>query len=398
MNRLSKGYAQGLSSHSSMQNSSEIFKKSEVFEVSSIDKNEDFEEVSKDNIIKEIANLMCRFCGRSTSEKLITVCRCNLDFSAHISCLKSLTESKCKKCGSKWLQKPSTPEILIADPSSKSSPLSIINESSGEIRMRNMIKAASKKPVCRICKEDKETEENKIIYPCQCHTVNASLAWAHRDCILLYIIKRQKDDCEVCKSKYSFIPSYEKIWVCQEQDYFYEFVGDLLKLFVSIGTLIGLIVFLSSTKDIYGNYLYEYIWSILLICVLGVLLALVSLLLLRIIMQKSTRKVINSLQVLCQKQEIAKMSIKSHECFNEYLDLLREKGLIDSIEPSKDASDKFDDKNLQPRVVLEMDTNGENIESEWLREHSSLKVISSISIESSENFKDEDIREHSEVN
>ena len=53
--RISKGYAVGLSNHSSMQGSSEMFKKSEVFEVSSISKKydeddsekEEFEVVSK---------------------------------------------------------------------------------------------------------------------------------------------------------------------------------------------------------------------------------------------------------------------------------------------------------------------------------------------------------------
>ena len=99
---IAKGYALGLSSHSSMQNPSEMFKKSEIFEISSISKNEDPECNSKDNLLSEILPLNCRFCGRgSERENIVTVCQCQYKFSGHISCVNNQTDAKCKRCGSR---------------------------------------------------------------------------------------------------------------------------------------------------------------------------------------------------------------------------------------------------------------------------------------------------------
>ena len=100
--RISKGYAVGLSNHSSMQGSSEMFKKSEVFEVSSISKkyDEDYSEKEEFEVVSK--ELKCRFCQKNAEfERLFRVCKCEIKFSAHKSCLNAQRKKKCKNCESK---------------------------------------------------------------------------------------------------------------------------------------------------------------------------------------------------------------------------------------------------------------------------------------------------------
>ena len=406
--RISRGYALGLSSHSSMQNSSEMFKKSEMFEISSICKNEEPEHISKDNIISEITHLACRFCGRNTDrEQIIQVCHCPTKYSGHKSCMKALAEAKCKRCGTKWLKEASrrSPEILLSEGSPKLSSHSVINESSGEVRMKNIIKSSTRKPICRLCKEERETENNKIIYPCQCHTIDPKLAWAHRECALNMIIKQQKDECELCKAKFSFAPIYRSIWVCSEEEMYCEFISDIMKILVCIGTAAGMIILLVNLRDIYGDSYYESVWGIVLVVFLAILLVLLSVLLIRTLILKSTNKVIEALEVLCQKQEIAKMSSESHSFFMGYIHFLKKNKLITSIVVSKKESketfckhEESSARRALPRIILEMDTNGENIDSDLLREHSLVKSTNSFKLNNSEDFKEEDIREFSDTN
>lgn len=405
---VTKGYAFGLSSHSSMQNSSDMFKKSEIFEVSSISKNEDIDHTSKENILSEIIPLVCRFCGRnSEKEALVTVCRCENRCYGHKTCVNGQSEGKCKKCGRKWLKEvsifKSTPDIIAKDFSSKHVP-SVINESSGEIRMRNIIKAATQKPVCRICKEDNDSEENKIVYPCQCHTINVTYAWAHRECILGVIIKNQKDECDLCKAKFSFLAYYSNVWVCQEKDMYCNYFAVIIKLLLTMCLVGGLIAFLSIMKELYIYEQYTFIWGTILLIALVILLCLLLIVFVSYIFKKSINKVILRLEVLCQKQEIAKMSSKSHEMFLEYIAMLRKKKLIPNsvkVKRSKEILCKIDESEvervLQPRLGLDLDTNGENIESDLLKEYSNPKA-SSGGHNKSEDFKEEDICEHSESN
>ena len=109
-----------------------------------------------------------------------------------------------------------------------------------------------------------------------------------------------------------------------------------------------------------------------------------------------------SLDILCQKQEIAKMSANSHLFFLEYLEVLRAEGVLQPVvskrkEPKnfKLASDNRI-RNMQPRMILELDTFGENLDSDMLREQSIVKDSSLVNI--SEDFKEEEIQEQSDLN
>ena len=119
----------------------------------------------------------------------------------------------------------------------------------------------------------------------------------------------------------------------------------------------------------------------------------------------STTKVIEALEVLCQKQEIPKMSTESHRFFMDYLRYLKKNKLIPSIPHSKNESKEIPSKNEEisarrelPIVILEMDTDRENFDSVMLREHSSVKNTNSFELNNSEDFKEEEIRESSEAN
>ena len=390
---ITKGYAQGLSSHSSMQHSSAIFNNSEVFEVSSISKNQN-EQSSKSENFPDNLNLSCRFCGRNNKKiELFPVCKCNAKFLAHKKCVNGQAEGKCKKCGSKWLDEVSdfkfSPEIVIEGPSSSSR----LNESEGEKRMRNTIKAATEKPKCRICGEDNETEENKIIYPCQCHTLDFKIARAHRLCVLDTALYFQSDECENCKIQYNFAPIFKNIWVCSENEVFCGYLAETSK-FLAIGIgCFGLGGFLFEIQERYSDDSVLWVWSIILKTFLLVLGTLFSLIFFKVLLSIKS-KILDSLEVLCQKQEIARMSSKSHEFFQDFLANAIKLGIVVNT-PRVQVREKTVKKteSLEPRIILELDTNGENIESDILREFSSPKNI--CSLHNSEDFKEEEMNEHS---
>ena len=113
-----------------------MFKKSEIFGVSSIGKNEELEIVLEDNIISEISVIACRFCGRdSERERIVQVCHCSTRQLGHLSCVKALAEAKCKKCATKWIKEVTrrSPEISLSEGRAKLSSHSVINESPGEV-------------------------------------------------------------------------------------------------------------------------------------------------------------------------------------------------------------------------------------------------------------------------
>ena len=390
---FSKGYAQGLSSHSSMQHSSAIFNNSEVFELSSISPNQN-KSFSKSDPLPDLLNLNCRFCGRNNeTSNLVQVCKCNSKYMAHSKCLQGQAEGKCKKCGAKWLQDISvfqcSPEIIVEN----SSNLSHLNESEGEFKMRNTIKAAIEKPSCRICGEESETEENKIIYPCQCHTLDYRLARAHRKCVLDLALMTHRDDCENCKVLYNFDAKYRNVWVCDDQELFCQYFADLFKPFILALALLGLADFLFELEDWYSEDLGMWIWSVgirSLFLLLGVVYAGFCV----FYIGKMRNKSLAGLEVLCQKQEIARMTCNSHENFDYFLRALIKCGKIAEV-PVVVKSPAIKTHKIEsiPRRILELDTNGENIDSVMLKEFSSVKP--SHSFHKSEDFKEEDINEHS---
>ena len=390
---FSKGYAQGLSSHSSMQHSSAIFNNSEVFELSSISPNQN-KSFSKSDPLPDLLNLNCRFCGRNNkSSDMVQVCKCNSKYMAHNKCVQGQAEGKCKKCGAKWLQDLSvfkcSPDIIIEN----SSNLSHLNESEGEFKMRNTIKAAIEKPKCRICAEESETEENKIIYPCQCHTLDYRLARAHRKCVLDLALMSHKDECENCKVLYNFDPIYQNVWVCDDNELFCQYFTDFFKFFILASVLLGLAGFLFEFEDWYSEDSQMWIWSVGIRTLLLLLGTIYSGLFI-FYLAKIRNKVLTSLEVLCQKQEIARMSSKSHENFDFFLRTMIKYGKISEVPVVvKRPSVKTHKIESIPRRILELDTNGENIDSVMLKEFSSDKA--SISFHKSEDFKEEDINEHS---
>lgn len=403
---ITQGFAIGLSSHSSMKNSSEMFKKSEIFEISSISKDLDHESSLKENGEFKMLQLNCRFCGRGCEkEPLSKVCRCPNKYSGHKSCVKGQAEGKCKKCGTKWLKEDPvfklTPDILNPESVNKLSSRSILNESSGELRMKNIIKSSTQSPICRICKvQDQDIE--KIIYPCQCHTINPNLAWAHRDCIFSQILSLQKDDCDRCKARFSFLPIYKSTWVCSDPDHFNAYLTTISLLILFLLSIIGIIIFLDRLEEIHSISASIYIWSLVLIIVFSILLLALSVLFLKTLITRSRLFSIVSLEVLCQKQEIAKMSSQSHIFFSKFLSDLRKKNLISALpvikkEPNN-GQNKQDSLSIRPpRTIIDMDTNGENLDSEMLREHSSVKLVS-FQLNNSEDFKEEEIQEFSDMN
>jgi hypothetical protein len=188
---------------------------------------------------------------------------------------------------------------------------STISESSGEERMRNMIHAATLRAFCRICKG----EDNRLIYPCQCHTIRPQESWAHRRCIKEHILNTQSDTCNRCKVHFALNYDHEKWWLCKEFSRSQAFVTQLVVLLTGGVLLCCLIALLSSDAM---DYSYEEQgWAYFLVAFYAVLLLLFSFGL--VVQQSLNRLHTKDVYVLCQKQEIAQMTSKSRQIFLAFL-------------------------------------------------------------------------------
>jgi hypothetical protein len=276
---------------------------------------------------------------------------------------------------------------------------STISESSGEERMRNMIHAATLKAFCRICKGEDNSEDNRLIYPCQCHTIRPQESWAHRRCIKDQILTRQSDTCDRCKVHFALNYDHEKWWLCKEFSRSQAFVTQLALLFTGIVLLACLIALLSCDAM---DYSYEEQgWAYFLVAFCAVLLLLFSFAFGLVLQQSSRRLHIKDVYVLCQKQEIAQMTSKSRQIFLAFLalhDHKLHKATPQTAQPLKhkvslkpkslafcgvkapiyeepentERSDEFlnpGERDISP-VLVASQTQEENACSEDLREHS----------------------------
>lgn len=58
---------------------------------------------------------------------------------------------------------------------------------------------------CRVCRGG--GEENRPLYtPCLC---SGSIGLVHQDCLEAWLAHSKKDTCELCHSKYQFVPEYK---------------------------------------------------------------------------------------------------------------------------------------------------------------------------------------------
>ncbi|CAN6911692.1 unnamed protein product [Brassica oleracea] len=58
--------------------------------------------------------------------------------------------------------------------------------------------------ICRICQSPEEPD-NPLRHPCACR---GSLKYVHTDCIFLWINRRRRKHCDICKRSYSIVPVY----------------------------------------------------------------------------------------------------------------------------------------------------------------------------------------------
>ncbi|KAF8088161.1 hypothetical protein N665_0550s0020 [Sinapis alba] len=58
--------------------------------------------------------------------------------------------------------------------------------------------------ICRICQSPEE-QDNPLRHPC---ARRGSLKYVHTDCIFLWINRRRRNHCEICKHSYSIVPVY----------------------------------------------------------------------------------------------------------------------------------------------------------------------------------------------
>lgn len=272
---------------------------------------------------------------------------------------------------------------------------------------RNRFKNETTKAVCRYCGGSSETQDDKLIFPCQCHALDLKESWAHRKCIFEYLVNTQKDTCDKCKTKFAFGYDKVRVWICRDSKKMSLFVGKVMSLSVVLLSLIGIVVFLIEHDGIDYSY-SERAWSWVLVALLLGCIAVLFLVLMCVILETFYIKEYRNIQVLCQKHEIAKMRSRSDIVFHKYLQDLEERNLLPSpitdtprknylkrkIEfiESIEEEEKNELADNQDRLVeIESDTAGENIESEILKEHSSIKhsdVVLQI-LESSDDYQAE---------
>lgn len=380
MKKIATGFARGLESHSSVNLSSQ-FHPSEVIELSSIRQAASQHSSFSEHIL---VYTKCKFCGKPANKHahLIQVCNCDRDYVGHPNCLKNNLNEKCNVCRCKYNEsvqrEPSILGSFASQQVSATPRASSLSESSGEERMRQAIKAATLKPHCRLCKGYDDRPENKLIYPCQCHTVDPEEAWAHKKCVIEYVLARQKDKCATCKARYAFSAEYVKKWVCSE--------GNECKL---MGFRVGLAVLVGLMCGAVGGYLFQDndfqdTEEIVKLALLGLSGASILLCLCYIVLSLfvySYSYYIRSLSVLCQKQEIAKMTSKSHKMFCEYIETLRANHLLPEIpvvqeKKAKPKNSSLGNSEREPeisRLISCSRAHGEDFDSEDLREHSEIK-------------------------
>lgn len=411
------GVAQGLSHHSSLQEEfKSLFHSSNEVELSSIKKQPNASLHSDSHPFKKPLH-QCRFCtqGELFDHRLIRVCKCAKDCWGHESCVaKTNTKKKrCPACKSDWIvayecesQLSNQPHVSFLQSIEESAEVGVssikrstISESSGEERMRNIIHAATLKAFCRICKSDYDTEDNRLIYPCQCHTIRPQESWAHRKCIKDQLLLRQSDSCDRCKVKFALNYEPERWWFCKEFSRSQSFASQLALLATGIGLLSCLIALLAGDALDYSEG--EQAWAYFLIAFCAVLLLLFAFAFGLVVIQNSRRFHIKDVFVLCQKQEIAQMTSKSHSIFLTYLAMndhkipkipqqptlpsSRKNSLKMKAIPSRPVSNPIfeeperterSDDSLNPQdrefspILAVSQTHEENANSEDLREHS----------------------------
>ncbi|XP_010432679.1 PREDICTED: probable E3 ubiquitin ligase SUD1 [Camelina sativa] len=60
--------------------------------------------------------------------------------------------------------------------------------------------------ICRICQSSEEPD-NPLRHPCACR---GSLKFVHSDCLFLWLNRRKRNHCEICKRRYSTVPIYSE--------------------------------------------------------------------------------------------------------------------------------------------------------------------------------------------
>ena len=415
------GQAKGLSSHSSMQEglSSMLYKSNELDLSPIVKQSQSSCEFSDQNIYPEFLP-RCKFCGNPERSncKLIKVCACNKCWS-HEICIQNhmKIEPTCRTCRMEWvirlhqesdIQKSvrSLKGLEGISEEQKMSQLSSYSYRSFRDReIKHRFKNETTIAVCRYCGGSSETPDDKLIFPCQCHALDWKESWAHRKCIFEYLVNTQKDTCDKCKTKFEFGYDKVRVWICRDRKKFSLFVGKVMSLSVALLSLIGIVVFLIEHEGIEYSY-SERAWSWVLVALLLGCIAVLFLVLVCVILETFYIKEYRNIQVLCQKHEIAKMRTRSDIVFHKYLQDLEERNLLPS--PVTDTPRKYylkrkaefiesiieEEKNefannQDPLVDIESDTAGENIESEILKEHSSIKqsdVVLQI-LESSDDYQ-----------
>ena len=345
---------------------------------------------SVEQFLDKALQVACRFCGEASGEALVQVCGCARENSAHRECLEQEEGALCEQCQQPFeLQQedPRESSILVtpADQMYSTPRASSLSESSGEERMRRIIKAAVLKPHCRICKSADDEPRNKLIYPCQCHSVDPKEAWAHRNCIFEYALARQNDVCQRCKAPYAFTADYLKQWVCANLPECHRLSVALLLHVLVMAICLCLLVYVW-TEAADEELGWVLVGGLLLVGILDVVAA-GSTICRSLYVYKT-----HSLQVLCQKHEIAHMNKNSHQMFLQYLGMLRAEHrlpepLAESLpkkevkkeakkERKKEASAHSDRSEESKQLVELSEYDGENFESEGIRELSEVGLFS----------------------
>ena len=96
---------------------------------------------------------------------------------------------------------------------------------------------------CRICFDEEETEDNKMISPCSC---NGSVKWIHYNCLLRSVKLMHTDVCSICKRPYARINTSTK---------FSNFIRDYKQTITMISGIVGFFAMMFLSGLLWNKFL-----------------------------------------------------------------------------------------------------------------------------------------------
>jgi len=166
-------------------------------------------------------------------------------------------------------------------------------------------------PLCRICGNTKYEKDVSMIFPCRCR---GDEAFAHRECLKLWVVDREKTSCQRCKTGFHAGAVFGRDKDSTKKHLFHAIIGSLVLLF-----FIFLMVIIIETDLLMAESEIESVWKLGLIIVIGVVQLLLLLYITSRIYWAFKKTFVASVKMYCQETEIGKHNKESRKVLQTYI-------------------------------------------------------------------------------